>query len=200
MFGNKADLFLEFREKAFTLSEEEYANYYKNTDDCNLIKGSDLNSECLQRIPSEVKGLSVLDVGCGRGLLVNILSRKYKATGVDISISNSLSISNEFSFVEANVENLPFSDNAFDTIICTHVLEHVRNFNLALSELRRVAKKRIIIVIPKERPYKFGFNLHLSFFPYKYSLEQAFMAGQENINATISLEGGDWMYIEDLCN
>ena len=51
----------------------------------------------------------------------------------------------------------------------THTLEHVQRIDLALAELRRVAKHRLIIVVPKERPYRYSFNLHLHFFPYPWN-------------------------------
>jgi len=45
-------------------------------------------------------------------------------------------------FVEGSVEDLPFLDDAFDTVVSTHTLEHVQRIGVALSELRRVAAKR----------------------------------------------------------
>ena len=40
-----------------------------------------------------------------------------------------------------NLMNLPFEDNSFDFFICSHVLEHVENDDLAISELFRITKK-----------------------------------------------------------
>ena len=37
--------------------------------------------------------------------------------------------------------NLPFSDDTFDFFICSHVLEHVIDDNLAIRELYRVMKR-----------------------------------------------------------
>jgi len=39
-------------------------------------------------------------------------------------------------FVEGSVEDLPFPDDAFDTVVSTHTLEHVQRIGVALSELR----------------------------------------------------------------
>jgi SAM-dependent methyltransferase len=44
-------------------------------------------------------------------------------------------------FLEADGENLPFSDKEFDYVICSHVLEHVENPEKFLSEQFRVAKR-----------------------------------------------------------
>src|SRR3546814_9931089 len=43
------------------------------------------------------------------------------------------------------------------------------DFRGALAELRRVAAKRPIIVVPQDREYRFTFNPHLHFFPYPHS-------------------------------
>ena len=43
------------------------------------------------------------------------------------------------------------------------------SFARRLSELRRVARRRLILVVPQEREYRFTFNPHLHFFPYPHS-------------------------------
>lgn len=40
-----------------------------------------------------------------------------------------------------DVQNLPFSENSFDLIICNHVLEHVFDENKAIAEIYRVLNK-----------------------------------------------------------
>lgn len=97
-------------------------------------------------------------------------------------------------FVEARIEKLPFRDNKFDTVVCTHTLEHIQDLAQGISELRRVAKKRLIIVVPKQRPYKYTFDLHLHFFPYEHSLLTVMGPGRNNSCRTV---GGDLFYIED---
>ncbi len=42
--------------------------------------------------------------------------------------------------VKADICNLPFEDNAFDVILCNHVLEHIPNDTKAMQELFRVMK------------------------------------------------------------
>jgi ubiquinone/menaquinone biosynthesis C-methylase UbiE len=43
--------------------------------------------------------------------------------------------------IKADITNIPFEDNSFDIIICNHVLEHIPDDRLAMSELYRVMKK-----------------------------------------------------------
>lgn len=42
--------------------------------------------------------------------------------------------------VKLDVQDIPFDDNAFDVILCNHVLEHVPNDRLAMKEFYRVMK------------------------------------------------------------
>ena len=40
-----------------------------------------------------------------------------------------------------DVQNIPYTDNTFDLILCNHILEHVPNDQKALQEIYRVLKK-----------------------------------------------------------
>lgn len=57
--------------------------------------------------------------------------------------------------VEADGQFLPFADGAFDYIICSHVLEHVEDPNLLVSELMRVAPRGYI-----ETPSEIGERIY----------------------------------------
>ena len=42
--------------------------------------------------------------------------------------------------VQADICNLPFSDQQFDWVVCNHVLEHIPNDKIAMQEIYRVLK------------------------------------------------------------
>ncbi len=42
--------------------------------------------------------------------------------------------------VKADICNLPFEENAYDVVFCNHVLEHIEDDKIAMSELYRVLK------------------------------------------------------------
>jgi len=46
-----------------------------------------------------------------------------------------------------NIESLSFSNHSFDLIFCSHVLEHVRNDQKALAEIKRVLKPNGLAII-----------------------------------------------------
>jgi ubiquinone/menaquinone biosynthesis C-methylase UbiE len=66
--------------------------------------------------------------------------------------------------VGSRLERLPFADKSFDNVVCAHVLEHVRELHRSIQELLRVARKRALIIVPRERYYRFTPNYHLHFF------------------------------------
>jgi len=54
-----------------------------------------------------------------------------------------------------DLENLTFSDNFFDVILCSDVLEHVRFYEKAISEISRVLKNEGVFIL--QVPY-LGFD------------------------------------------
>lgn len=196
VFGPRFRSFADFKPKGFSMSKEEFAAVYGATADLQKIQGmTDLNETCVDAILANVVGATVIDVGCGRGYLVDRLAAAghREVSGCDIVLDGSLRDRDGVHFRQAAVENLPFPDAAFDTVVCTHTLEHVQDIQRALAELRRVARQRLIIVVPKERPYRYSFNLHLHFFPYAWSWEA--VAGADYGGRLADL--GDWFYLED---
>lgn len=170
-WGTLVDDIERFRERIPFVTPEEYRAIYQRMP--RVQDETDNSEACIQRIVEEVVGETVLDVGCGTGYLLDRLKRQrpdLQLTGTDFIIEQGTRTRHpDIRFVEGHIERLPFDDDAFDTVICTHVLEHILEFRVALAELRRVAAKRLIIVVPQEREYRFTFNPHLHFFPYPHS-------------------------------
>lgn len=193
---NSAEDFMTFKNTVFSMNKEQFSKLYERTGDVQELQGeTDLNEACIKEILKAVKKRKVLEVGCGRGYLAKRLAEKNKVTACDIVIPEKLKKAKDsVKYLEANIEALPFKDNSFEYVVSTHTLEHVQNLPKSVSELRRVASKGLVIVVPKQRPYKYTFSLHTQFFPYKWSLENSFGT---NKNTTIK-DLGDWYYFENI--
>lgn len=95
------------------------------------------------------KGDKILDVGCGDGFYLYLLSKldsSFRLTGVDTNINalNSAEANlkgKKVNLIQADVLKLPFPKATFDKIIASEVLEHVSDDPLALREIYRVLKK-----------------------------------------------------------
>lgn len=197
LFGNKSEAFFNFKDRAYGMSFEEFKGTYEALESVHIQRETDLNDACTNEILRNIDSGSVLEVGCGRAYLAQRIEAKAKVTACDMVISDSLRNKYpDLDLREADIEKLPFADGEFDTVVSTHTLEHVLDLKRAISELRRVASKRLIIVVPKQRPYKYTFDLHIHFFPYEYSL----LAHMTDAGASrkIKLMDGDWYYQEEL--
>jgi ubiquinone/menaquinone biosynthesis C-methylase UbiE len=185
--------FMTFKDWVFKTSDDEYGALYERTGLPEELQGdTDVNDACMREL-LKLKDRKVLEVGCGRGYLAGKLAKKNAVTGCDIVIADSVREKyGEVKFVEANIEHLPYKDHSFDVVVTTHTLEHVKDLPAAVRELKRVAKNDLIIVVPKQRPYKYTFSLHTQFFPYDWSLQAAF--GYDPETTTIRDLGGDWYY------
>lgn len=196
-WGKHIDDLARFRERAAFLTDEEYTQLYR--DHPRVHEGTDNSQACIGRIVNDVTGHSVADIGCGTGVLLNHIRKGngelQRLAGVDFVIDDASKLSG-IEYFAARIENLPFKDNEFDTVVCTHVLEHVLDFRKSLAELRRVAAKRMIIVVPREREYKYSFNPHFNFFPYKHSFLRAAFPIPTDFKCDDI--GRDIYYVEDI--
>ncbi|MGB0907339.1 MAG: class I SAM-dependent methyltransferase [Maricaulaceae bacterium] len=163
-----------FRERAVFLSDEEYEALYKKHP--RVHEGSDNSQACIKHITQNILGESICDVGCGTGYLLKEIHKTNpklsRLTGVDFAIDDAGNLP-KIEYIAAKIETLPFADNEFDTVVCTHVIEHVLDYRAAIAELRRITKKRLIIIVPREREYRYTFNPHFNFFPYTHSFLRA---------------------------
>lgn len=97
------------------------------------------------------KRLELLDVGCGKGKLIQYTGGlDITFTGLDIS-AKSLKISQDKGYhrvCQANVSNgLPFEDGSYDVVVCSHIIEHLLEPESLVAEARRVLRPGGILIV-----------------------------------------------------
>lgn len=104
----------------------------------------------------KLRSESILDVGAGEGFMLEML-RKHnigkKLEGIeymDEALQFAKELHPKVKIKKGNIYELPYKDNTFDLIICTEVLEHLEEPEKALTELKRVTKKYLILSVPNE--------------------------------------------------
>jgi len=87
---------------------------------------------------------SILDVGCGDMIVAQHFQKQLgkKIVGLDVI---DIRLSN-LSLKLYNGNEFPFPDNSFDTVYAIFSLHHCANEQQVLKEMKRVARKKIIIV------------------------------------------------------
>ena len=95
-----------------------------------------------QKITSHVKTGSVLDVGCGNGVLLkNFLDKGWKASGVDLSPwAEKGAQLYGYKLYTCELEKSQLPDNCFDVVVSTSTLEHIPQPYLHVKEILRVLK------------------------------------------------------------
>src|SRR5215213_6810171 len=94
----------------------------------------------------------ILDVGCGTGANLLMLSRYGDAEGVDIS-EDALAFCRERGLDKVKLgagEELPYEDGTFDLVTALDVVEHMDDDLAGLSEMRRVLRPggRVLLFVP----------------------------------------------------
>lgn len=64
-------------------------------------------------------------------------------------------------------KRFPFSDNEFDYVICSHVLEHIEDIEFFISELFRIAPRGYIEYPTIYYEYLYNIPVHLNFLKFK---------------------------------
>ena len=110
----------------------------------------------------------VLEIGCGRGVSLDILNKDgcCKCTGVDITLVGCRSDAPVF---EAAAWNLPFPDKSFDYSFSTDTLEHIppECIEATLKEIDRVTRNKTfhqIALVKAVTEYQ-GSQVHLTVEP-----------------------------------
>jgi len=94
----------------------------------------------------------ILDVGCGTGANLLLLSQYGDAEGVDIS-EDALAFCRERGLEKVKLgagEELPYDDGTFDLVTALDVVEHMDDDLAGLREMRRVLRPggRVLLFVP----------------------------------------------------
>jgi len=101
---------------------------------------------------------SLLDVGCGEGVLVHRWALRRpdrRVVGIDLQEESiqagwSAHQAPNLEYLTMPAENLPFAANEFDLASAIEVLEHVPDPDHTLAEMARCAERHLLVSVPRE--------------------------------------------------
>jgi SAM-dependent methyltransferase len=141
--------------------EAEYYDQYICMTDEEFIRKTLLeNPKELERaakiasfVPADAD--SILDVGCGGGLVLNTIAEvrpNVRRVGLERSHKTAEMARSLFDLevVDGSADALPFEDDSFDVVMANEILEHLPwgVYQKTLTELERVARRMILITTP----------------------------------------------------
>lgn len=117
----------------------------------------------------------ILDIGCGAGYGSSKLIRAgaKKVYGVDI-LANSIEYCLNHHrhpglfFKQGDITRLDFDDNSFDQICAFEVIEHIKDYQKAVSELHRVLKPGGLLIISTPNKAIYSPDTKKPFHPFHY--------------------------------
>jgi len=102
----------------------------------------------------------ILDAGCGEGVTLEKLQKMFPnrdVSGVDLNPEN-IDICKKYNLPvsEGDLLDLDISDGSIDCCVLSEVIEHLKQYNAALSEICRIlkVKGKLIIVFPNDFMFK----------------------------------------------
>lgn len=113
----------------------------------------------VERLLGEVRGVRVLDVGCGTGRhAIRLASRGASVDAIDFSQemlqqAKQKAGAEDVRFAVHDLGRpLPFPDSAFDRVVCGLVVDHIADLEGLFREMRRVCKTDGCIVVSVMHP------------------------------------------------
>ena len=101
---------------------------------------------------------SVLDVGCGEGVLTHKWAEQLgfkRIVGFDLDDPElqaewATRARANLEFRTGNAEALPYGDREFDLVAAIETLEHIPEAERAIAEMTRVADRHLLVSVPRE--------------------------------------------------
>lgn len=120
----------------------------------------------LQELFERADPRSLLDVGCGEGVLAQRFARQMpqrRVVGIDLEEPSIQAGWAEhgapnLQYMTMRAENLPFAEAEFDVASAIEVLEHVPDPEHTLGEMTRCAERHLLVSVPREPLWR-GMNM-----------------------------------------
>jgi 2-polyprenyl-3-methyl-5-hydroxy-6-metoxy-1,4-benzoquinol methylase len=112
----------------------------------------------LDELFAQADPASLLDVGCGEGVLVHRWAERLggrRVVGIDLEEDSIQAgwaerTAPNLEYRVMLAEDLPFAENEFDVATAIEVLEHVPDPERTLAEMARCAERHLLVSVPRE--------------------------------------------------
>jgi ubiquinone/menaquinone biosynthesis C-methylase UbiE len=117
-----------------------------------MIKRRELVVEMVNKYAVAGDRPHILECGCGPGgILKEFVEQRWRLTGIDINPRHLALARSELGksvdWFQADVENLPFRNQAFDIVCCVGVLSYLQEDEAAVTEISRIVKPGGVVIM-----------------------------------------------------
>lgn len=143
------------------MNVEEAYKYWSVQYDTNQNRTRDMEAISLRESLKEINFDHCLEIGCGTGKNTEwLITKGNKITAIDLSedmlaIAQKKIDSDKVEFLKADInEEWTFTDQKYDLIVCSLVLEHIENIDRIFKLMAEYLTGNGIIYIGELHPFK----------------------------------------------
>jgi len=114
-------------------------------------------------VRKDLKPAQILEAGCGEGVFSAFTRSVFPKASIDAFdlenevVSKAIDRYGDLNihFHDGNIYKIDLADNSVPLVICSEVLEHLANPEIALKELKRISSSYIFLSVPEEPIWRF---------------------------------------------
>lgn len=151
-------------------------------------------------------GSKILDAGCGLGGSSRLLAKKFDhfVTGIDLAnqfvdtakfLTNSTGLSDQVSFRQGSILEMPFASNSFDAVLCQHILMNIEDKEKVFKEFFRILNtggKLILHEVVKGETEEISLPV-----PWAGKKEISFLEPWDNMESLVTRAGFKKVFVTD---
>lgn len=109
-----------------------------------------------------VQPQSILEMGCGEGFLLSSIKKQFSnipllgQDNLETALTTGRKLFPDLDLQTGDIYHINQPDHSWDVVIASEVLEHLDRPEAALQEMKRVAKRYILLSVPHEPWFRLG--------------------------------------------
>jgi SAM-dependent methyltransferase len=144
--------------KTYDLLGQDYFDMRKEKRGISYFYNELVDTPTTLKLLGTVRGKKILDLGCGPGFYLNKLKKKEaNVQGIELStelIRLAKQLNPDIEIKKGDItKRLPYQDKAFDAVMSTLVLGHIKNWDFTLKEVYRILKNNGIFIFTIGVPF-----------------------------------------------
>jgi 2-polyprenyl-3-methyl-5-hydroxy-6-metoxy-1,4-benzoquinol methylase len=150
----------ELQQNTYDQFADQYAQFYDQSNGGGFNFNRDFIIPRLLNVVGNVAGLTVLDAGCGEGIVSRFLAdSSAKVIGIDVSprlieLARDRDVKKAITYEVRDLSQpLPSYEQTFDVVVSNMVLNDVPDYNGFIATLSAVLKPKGRLVISLNNPY-----------------------------------------------
>lgn len=107
-------------------------------------------------ILSSIQPQSLLEMGCGEGFLLSSIRKRYPLLpllgldNLETALTAGQTLFPDLDLRRGDIYTIDQPDHSWDVVVASEVLEHLDRPEQALQEMKRVAKRYLLLSVPHE--------------------------------------------------